>query len=202
AAALSFSSLLGIGPLIALGVLIGGFVLGNNSDPNLIANKLGLIIESVAPQLKQLQSPDAAQGPGAAVNPELVSFVSGIITAARSGSAGTVGALSLIGIVLLLFKSVEDAFNDIWGVRLGRSVLMRVVLYWTTLTLGAVLFFGAITLLGASTFMNVFNHSITELPGGADLLRAFQWSLPIFSLTLLVALLTLVYRVIPNTRVH
>ena len=48
-----------------------------------------------------------------------------------------------------MFKGVEDAFNDIWGIRLGRSLLMRIVFYWTILTLGAVLFFASVAMLGA-----------------------------------------------------
>ena len=202
AAALTFSSLLGFGPLVAIGVLIGGFVLGNNSDPNLVANQLGGIIEKIAPQIKQLDSLNAQDhAAGVAVRPEIVTLINDMIAGARSGSAGVLGALSLIFIVLLLFKSVEDAFNDIWGVRLGRSLLMRIVFYWTILTLGAVLFFAAIALLGAGAFLNVFSASITRLPGGQELLTVLRWSVPLFSFTLLVVLLSLVYRVIPNTRV-
>lgn len=199
AAALSFSSLLGLGPLIAIAVLVGGFVLGDNRDPNLVANKLGGIIEKIAPQLQQLNSLNAGDHqPGVAVNPDVVSLINGFIAGARSGSAGVLGAFALILIVLLLFKSVEDAFNDIWGVHLGRSLFMRLVLYWTILTLGAVLFFSAVALLNASAFVNVF---VENLPGGAGMLAMLRWSLPMFSITLLVAMLTLVYRVIPNTRV-
>ena len=184
---------------------------GQDNDPNLVANKLSDLIKLAAPQLAQLetmnnQQADAARAgtaPGAgtqniAVNPKLVDLINGIIAGAHSSSAGVFGALSLIFIVLLLFKSVEDAFNDIWGVRLGRSLLMRVVFYWTILTLGAVLFFAAVTLLGAGAFINVF---IEKLPGGAELLRVLRWSLPAFSFTLLVTVLTVFYRVIPNTRV-
>ena len=199
AAALSFSSLLGLGPLVAIAVLVGGFVLGNNSDPNLVASHLGRIIEKIAPQLQQLDSLNAAgHQPAANVSPDVVSLINGFIAGARSGSAGALGAFALILIVLLLFKSVEDAFNDIWGVHLGRSLLMRVVFYWTILTLGAVLFFAAVALLGASAFVNVF---VEKLPGGTGLLAMLRWSLPMISVTLLVAMLTLVYRVIPNTRV-
>ena len=202
AAALSFSSLLGLGPLVAIAVLIGGFVLGNNSDPNLVSNKLGEIMERIVPQLKTLEATNAeTSSPGTVVKPEIVTLVNTIIAGARSGSAGVFGALSLIFIVLLLFKSVEDAFNDIWGVHLGRSLLMRVVFYWTILTLGAVLFFAAIALLGASAFVTVFNAKLAALPGGHELLAALRWSLPLFSVILLVAMLTLVYRVIPNTHV-
>jgi membrane protein len=203
AAALSFSSLLGLGPLIAIAVLIGGFVLGGNSDPNLVANKLGQIIENIAPQLRQLESAGGKdRQPGPAASPEVVNLVKGIIAGARSGSAGVLGALSLILIVLLLFKSIDDAFNDIWGVHTGRSWLTRIFLYWTILTLGAVLFFAAVALLGAGTALNVFKGGVQRLPGGRGVLEALSWSLPLFSSLLLVALLTLFYRVVPNTRVH
>ena len=200
AAALSFSSMLGLAPLIAIAVLIGGFVLGNNSDPNLVANKIGEIMEKVAPQLRQLNtaSPGADQAAGASVNPDVVSMINVIIAGARSGAAGVAGIFSLILIVLLLFKSIEDAFNDIWGVRLGRSLFMRVVFYWTTLTLGAVLFFSTLAMLGAGAFVNVF---FEKLPGGAGMLALMQWLLPVLSTTLVVGVLTLVYRVIPYTHV-
>ncbi|MEY2877716.1 MAG: hypothetical protein RLZZ15_96 [Verrucomicrobiota bacterium] len=204
AAALSFSSLLGLGPLVAIAVLIGGFVLGNNADPDQLASQLGDIIEKIVPQLKTLDSADAAAAPaGTAFKSQIDTLLGGFIANARSGSAGVLGALSLVFIVLLLFKSIEDAFNDIWGVRLGRSLLMRIVYYWTILTLGAVLFFAAIALLGASAALNVFSpDSITRLPGGRELLVVLRWSVPLFSFTLLAVLLTLVYRVIPNTRVN
>lgn len=199
AAALSFSSLLSLGPLIAITVLVGSFALGNNSDPNFVANKLGLLMETVAPQLRQLDTLNATEHqPGVAVSPEVVSLINGIITGARSGSAGALGAFSLVLIVLLLFKSIEDAFNDIWGIRLGRSLLMRIVFYWTILTLGSVLFFASFALLSAGAFVNVF---MEKLPGGHELLTALSWALPAFSLLLIVGLLMLVYRVIPNTRV-
>lgn len=202
AAALSFSSLLSLGPLIAIAVLVGGFVLGKNDNPNLIANKVGALLEQVAPQLRSLESAkNAAHTPGDAVNPELVSMLNGFVSSAQSGYGGAFGAFSLIFIVLLMFKAVEDAFNDIWGIRLGRSLLMRIVFYWTILTLGAVLFFAAVALLGAGAAVNVFNESLAKLPGGDGLIAVLRWSLPMFSFTLLAVMLTLVYRVIPNTHV-
>ena len=206
AAALSFSSLLGMGPLIALAVLIGGFTLGSDRNPKFIAEKIGMLIETAAPQLRQLQdleivTPTTEQ----MVSPNLVLMIESMISSARSGSAGVVGVFSLIMIVLLLFKSVEDAFNDIWGVRMGRSLLMRIVFYWTILTGGAVLFFASLALLGAGVAVTVFDSaiagSIRQMPGGEELLGVLRWSLPLFSNVFLVALLTLVYRIVPNTRV-
>ena len=199
AAALSFSSLLSLGPLVAIGVLVGGFVLGKDADPGVIASQIGGLLQQAAPQLKSLQS-----GPGESaitVNPELVNLVYGFIQSARSGYGGAFGALTLIFIVLLLFKAVEDAFNDIWGIRLGRSLLMRIVFYWTILTLGAVLFFASVAMLGAGAAVNVFAESLSRLPGGANLVAALRWSLPAISLVTLALMLALVYRVVPNTHV-
>lgn len=245
AAALSFSSLLALGPLVAITVLIAGFTL-DQKDPSLAANTLGRMINFVAPQLGQFHAdePDAndtaanrdvapppdsspstprvhrpptppefraVPAPGATtevlptpapVNPKLVELLNNFIAGARSGSGGAMGIFSLIFIVLMLFKTVEDTFNEIWGVRSGRSLLMRIVYYWTVLTLGAVLFFASITLLGAGAFLSVFNEAIEKLPFSAQVAVAMQWSLPVFSFSLLVVLLTSFYRVIPNTRVY
>ena len=53
AASLSFSSLLGLGPLIAIAVLVAGFMLDKN-DPNITANTVNRLITFIAPQLRQL----------------------------------------------------------------------------------------------------------------------------------------------------
>lgn len=194
AAALSFSSLLGLGPLIAIAVLVAGFVLGKN-DSTLVADTLNRMIKVVAPQIAQYERLTQTTNE---VNPQLVDVINNIITASRSSSAGALGIFSLLLIVLLLFKSIEDTFNDIWGVRQGRSFLTRIVLYWTILTLGAILFFSAVALLGAGTFVSVF---MEKLPAGIENLKALGWLIQLFSFSLLTLMLTIFYRVIPNTHV-
>ncbi|HEY1107588.1 MAG TPA: YihY/virulence factor BrkB family protein, partial [Opitutaceae bacterium] len=225
AAALSFSSVLGIGPIIALSVLIAGFALGgNNDDPYALAKTLNSLVKLVAPQIAQYESVVVAPPPGDPLidpgaapalpdqppatpsptapsdekpNPELVILINNIIGAAKSGTGGVPAAFTLLIIVLLLFKNIEDTFNDIWGVRQGRSVITRIVFYWTILTLGAIFFFATVALLNASTFLQVFTD---KLPGGS-LLQSLGLVLPTLSFTLLTTMLTLFYRVIPNTRV-
>jgi membrane protein len=202
AAALSFNSVLGLGPLVAIAVLVAGFVLGKSDDPNLVANNLNRLLHFVAPQLETYERLSPVGGTAAQagnVNPEVVLMLNGFITSAQSGSAGLLGVLSLILIVLLLFKSIEDAFNDIWGVRDGRAVMVRIVYYWTILTLGAVLFFAALTLFGASAALFTFAEKV---PLGGEVLSVLKWLLPLFSFVLLAGMLTLFYRVIPNTRVY
>jgi membrane protein len=196
AADLSFSSMLGLGPLIAIGMLVASTVLGDR-NPNLAVDALNRLISFVAPQLDQYERLDT--GGTVAVNPDLVRLIDGFIKGAQSSTVGVVGALSLVIIVLLLFKSIEDVFNEIWGVRRGRSLLMRVAFYWTILTLGGVLFFASVALMGAGAFFNVY---VGRLPFGAEIVRLLSWSLPSFSFVLLVGVLAVFYRAIPNTRVR
>jgi membrane protein len=196
AADLSFSSLLGLGPLIAIGMLAASTLFGQR-NPNLAVDALNRVITFIAPDLDQYER--LGSGGTVAVNPELVAMINGFIKGARSETAGFVGAVLLVVIVLFLFKSIEDAFNEIWGVRRGRTLIMRVAFYWTALTLGGVLFFAAAALLGAGAFVNVF---VGKLPFGAEIVRLLQWSLPSFSFVVLVGVLAVFYRTIPNTKVR
>jgi membrane protein len=244
AAALSYSSLLGLGPLVAIAVLISGFALGEK-DPALAANGLNRIISFIAPQVDQYQkaiTDDLAKknkqlspvATGATevvrpADPELVKLINNFITSSRSGAAGVVGILALLVIVVLLFTNIENTFNDIWGVRRGRSWLARVVYYWTVITLGALLFFTSLTLFSAGTWFNVFNAtpdpahtssahpesgqsapalpnsaqdaSATEVKSLARVNQIIAFVLPSSGALALILILTLFYRLIPNTRV-
>ncbi len=230
AASLSFSSLLGLGPLIAIAVLVAGFMLDKN-DPNITANTVNRLITFIAPQLRQLtkaeeieksaapakkNDPSVARpapvspeftSPGRSedkpapvvfVDPGLVGLINGFIAETRSSTAGAVGALTLILIVLQLFTSIENAFNEIWGVRRGRSWLTRLVFYWTILTLGSVLFFAAVTGLSAGAFFNAFEE---KMPFGTELVALLRFLLPSISGVVLIVILALFYRYIPNTKV-
>ena len=218
AAALSYSSLLGLGPLITIVVLISGFALGDR-DPALVANGVNNVISFIAPQVAQYQravsaadaqnptkTPElrAAPQPGEKTNarpaadPELVKVINNFVTTSHSGTAGVVGIVALLVIVILLFTSVEKTFNDIWGVRRGRNWLTRVVYYWAVITVGAALFFTSLTLFSAGTFIKVYTD---KLPLQHELAPVYALLLRSSSAVLLVIILTLFYRLIPNTRV-
>lgn len=213
AAALSYSSLLALGPIVAIAVLISGFALGNR-DPAILAQGLNRVISFIAPQVAQYDRADAAErsreaertpagpDPGAVApvaTPEMVQLLNTFIASSRSGTAGLIGILTLFVIVIGLFTTVENTFNDIWGVRRGRTWLARIVYYWSLITLGALLFFTSLTLLSAGAFLNVF---FEKIPLGAQLKELFVWMLPSGSVVLLVLLLTLFYRLVPHTRVR
>jgi len=202
AAALSYSSLLALGPLVAIAVLISGFALGNQ-DPAFAAQAVNRVISFIAPQVAQYDragEAERAHGPAApAATPEMVQLINNFITNSRSGTAGLIGILTLFLIVIGLFTTIENTFNDIWGVRRGRSLLARIVYYWSVITLGALLFFTSLTLLSAGAFLNVF---FEKIPLGAQLKSLFVWMLPSGSVLLLVFILTLFYRLVPHTRVR
>lgn len=202
AAALSYSSLLALGPLVAIAVLISGFALGNQ-DPAFAAQAVNRVISFIAPQVAQYDragQEEPRSGPTTVVaTPEMVQLINNFIASSRSGTAGLIGILTLFVIVIGLFTTIENTFNDIWGVRRGRSWMARIVYYWSVITLGALLFFTSLTLLSAGAFLNVF---FEKIPLGAQLKSLFVWMLPSGSVLLLVFILTLFYRIVPHTRVR
>ena len=212
AAALSYSSLLALGPLVAIAVLISGFALGNR-DPEFAAQAINRVISFIAPQVatydqagttpakepkeEQVQTTDNA--PTVAATPAMVQLINTFISSSRSGTAGLVGVLTLFLIVIGLFTTIENTFNDIWGVHRGRSWMARIVYYWSVITLGAVIFFTSLTLRSAGAFFSAF---FEKIPLGAQLKTVIMWMLPSGSVLLLVLLLTLFYRFVPHTRVR
>jgi membrane protein len=202
AAALSFSTLLSLGPLVAIAVLVAGFAL-EERDPEMIARKFESVIKYIAPQVSRLESLEKVEAaPGTTTHSAVVDFINNSIHGAQSSAAGALSIITLVFIVLMLFGSVEDTFNDIWGVRRGRTWLVRIVFYWTILTLGAVIFFAAVGGLSAVTFINFFNEQLASLPFGPRLVDLAKFVLPAASGGLMVAVLTLFYRYIPNTHVY
>jgi membrane protein len=143
-------------------------------------------------------APQVAQYDKLTTSPQVVQLLNSFIANSRSGTAGALGGLTLIIIVIQLFTSVENAFNAVWGVRRGRSWLTRIVFYWTILTLGTVLFFVSLTSLSAAAFVNVF---VERLPFGDALLKGLVVMLPGFSALMVIVVLSVFYRYIPNTRV-
>jgi len=126
---------------------------------------------------------------------EAASYIQDFVQNTRSGALGVTGMVLLVFIAIRMLAGVEATFNDIWGVTQGRNWLWRTVLYWTTITLGPLLLIAALGLAGGphlQTAKNLINH----MPFIGEL---------IFSLLPLVVLwlaFTLIYLLVPNTRVQ
>ena len=103
-----------------------------------------------------------------------------------SGAVGGVGIVFLIWAAISLVTSIEKSFNVLWNIERGRSFFQRLVIYWSLVTVGPVL-------LGLSVTMTTVGQSGTAIQDAVFFL--LPWMLTCVSMTLL-------YLVMPNTRVH
>ena len=112
--------------------------------------------------------------------------------------AKTIGVTSVIAFILvavLLFRSIEATFNDIWGVKKGRGWFASIVHYWTSLTLGPILLILAIGVSSGSHFSRSYEW-VRELEGiGTVILFTVSWFLYAIACSVL-------YKVMPKTEVQ
>jgi membrane protein len=113
----------------------------------------------------------------------------------------TLGAFGLLTVAygaVSLLSTIEQAFNDIWGVSQSRPLLRRTTNYVTLIVLAPILAIVAATLTTAaqsSTIMARFE----AVPGVGTLVRSgFRLS----SLAMVMAALLALYIIMPNTRVR
>ncbi|MBP7827821.1 MAG: YihY family inner membrane protein [Verrucomicrobia bacterium] len=126
---------------------------------------------------------------------QIQAFISNI----HSGALGLTGTVFLIFIALGLLSNIETTFNDIWGVARGRSWLARVVQYWAAITLGPLLMVLALGLLIGGQLEAARTGVQQGLPLlGGVLVQAGTYLGPFL---LLVGTFTLIYLLMPNTRV-
>lgn len=113
----------------------------------------------------------------------------------QSATLGVTGMLVLIFVAIRMLANIEATFNDIWGITRGRSWVWRIVLYWTTITLGPIAVVGAVGLAGSSQLHTV-KHFFQQMPFIGSLLFDF---IPV---VLLWLIFSLVYLLVPNTKVN
>jgi len=195
AAALTFYSLIGLGPLIALGIMVSGFVV-DQGDENLAVDAITKAIAYAAPQIA-LGSEGTIAGDNTQLAPEMTELINNFISAAQSGTVGVVGSLMLFVIGIQVLSSIEGSFNSLWGVEKGRKLGERIVVYWTFISLGAVLGAASLTLFTLPRILAFTEH----LPFGELFNAAALFLSPVFAFILLTTLLGFFFRFIPNTKV-
>ena len=135
AAALSYSTLLALVPLIAIVLAVLSAVdafegLGAELQERLLTAML----------------PDAAQ----AVSGQITTFV------ANAGRLTGPGVLGLAATAILLLNTITGAFGAIWHASEPRPLAMRLLVYWALLTLGPLL-------LGASISVSTYAFAAVRL---------------------------------------
>lgn len=205
-AALTFYSLIGIGPLIAFGIMISGFLLdrdisvpGADRQDSVVVQKITEVIAFAAPQVAiTVEDEGGSQETKTELAPELLDLINNFSKVAKSGTVGVVGIFAILFICLRVLTSIETSFNTLWGVSRGRNFTERVVTYWTFISLGAVMGTAAISLQVLNTFLQ-----FTEtLPFGSALTATFQFFLPVIVFIMIVLLIAAFLRFIPNTQVE
>ncbi len=121
----------------------------------------------------------------------LVTWLDGLIAKFHGGAVGGIGVLVLLWASARLLVATEAAFDGIWGVRRKRPFVHRVVLYWSLVTLGPVLLAASLTTTAALRGW----IGATPLAGATRLFGLMPGLLSILGLSL-------VYLVVPNTRVR
>ncbi|MEE8271001.1 MAG: YihY family inner membrane protein [Alphaproteobacteria bacterium] len=152
AAALTFTSLLALVPLMTITVTI---LSAFPAFQDMQASAQELIFNNLVPQV------------GAAVRDYLETFVG------NAGKLTAVGVVALIVTAVLLLATIESAFNEIWRVRESRPWLVRLLSFWAILTLTPLMF---------TASLSVTNQFVADADLGVDVLgwRPFVGLLPGF----------------------
>jgi membrane protein len=121
-------------------------------------------------------------------------YIHDFIQRTSFGTLGVTGVLALLLTAILTIASVENTFNDIWGVAQGRNWPARVAIYWTTSTLGAVLVAGAALLASGPRFSKT--RALLEAAPFSDFLLSH-----LVPFLLICIAFTMIYKLLPNTRI-
>lgn len=114
--------------------------------------------------------------------------------AQSANQLGIAGFSVLLVTAVALILTIDKTLNKIWRVRRPRPLGQRLLIYWTALTLGPLLF--AASLSVTSYALSAAQGVVAALPGGLALL------LDLLQFVILFAGLTLTYRMVPNMPVQ
>ncbi len=123
-----------------------------------------------------------------------VDHIKSFIHNVDSGQLGMVATISIVIVAISLLSTIENTFNDMWGVSKGRNFMNRVMRYWTAITLGPVCLISAIAITTGSRFEKT-QEWIESLP----VLGALFFKL--IPLAIIATGFSILYKVVPNTLV-
>lgn len=113
---------------------------------------------------------------------------------ANIGQLTTAGVIALVISLLITLNGVETTFNRIWRVKSARPRLGRFLVYWTVLTLGALMAAASLALSARFFAMSMFETEAGHLLQSAMLRLA--------PLTIELIAIAAIYRVVPHRTIH
>jgi membrane protein len=192
ASALAYTTLLALIPVLAIAVSVTTSLLQSQGEKP-IREFIDYLVANVAPALSlEVKGGDAA---AAGKRAEVVGKITDFIGNIRSGALGLTSTIALVFVAISLLRTIEAAFNDIWGVNRGRGWLRSSVQYWTAITLGPIILVLAVGLSTSPHF-----ERTAQMLAGFGLLGVLCLQLVPFAVVSLA--FALFYQLMPNTRVR
>ena len=192
ASALAYTTLLALIPLLAVGVSITTSLLQKQGEKP-VREMIDKLVANVAPALNlEAKGGDPA---AASKRQEVVTRITDFIANIQSGTLGLTSTIALVFVAIGLLRTIEAAFNDIWGLSSGRGWVASIVQYWATISLGPVIL---VVALGLTTGPHLKNTAALLQKWPLVGALAFQL-LPFVVLSLGFGLF---YQLMPNTRVQ
>ncbi len=173
AASLSYTSLIAIVPLLAIGLAIFSAFPVFNSARGQIEE---FLMQNFIPSIEQ----------------EVSQYLTEFVNAAAQLT--TIGVVGLAITAILLLSTIENSLNFIFKVTRPRRFTTKITLYWTVITLGPLLLGATFSLRGYLFTLQKFMPN--EIESGSILISNLLPSL------INMILLILVYVLVPNKKVH
>jgi len=177
AMSLVYTTLLSLVPLLALSFsVLKGFGVQNQVRPTLLA-----LLEPLGEK-------------GVQITDQVIGFVNNI----KVGVLGVLGLGLLIYTVITLLQKIEQDFNYVWRVKNARPLAQRFSQYLSVLMIGPLLIFSALGVTAAFFGSSAVQGLIAIEPLGT----LFEFVAKILPFLFVIAAFTVVYVLMPNTRVH
>ncbi len=160
ASSLAYTTLLSLVPVLAVVVSISTGLLQHN-EANVVDKLMDKFITTIAPQLDL--NVEGGEGKGSSSNRQaVVQKIKDYINTINSGTLGLTAGLALVFIAISVLSSVENTFNDIWGVTRGRTWSARIVQYWAAITLAPIFIVTAVGLTGTAQIASSAREALSE----------------------------------------
>ena len=209
ASSLAYTSLVAMIPVLAVALSVATNLIAKDGEEGQeqVEQLIEYFVSTVAPML-DLESKDGSIGEGGeqtdpidgelaapSRRTEVARQIHAYINNIQAKTIGVTSVIAFILMAVLLFRSIEATFNDIWGVKKGRDWFTSLVQYWTSLTLGPILLILALGVSSSGHFSRSLEW-LRDLPAlGAVVLFSVSWLFYSIACSVL-------YKVMPKTNVH
>ena len=173
ASALSYTSLIAIVPLFAIGLSIFSAF---PAFENIRGQVQDFIVQNMAPALGH----------------EVSNYLSEFLKASAGLTA--IGVISIVVTSIMMLSTIENSFNFIFRVSRPRRITTKITLYWTVITLGPLL-------LGAAFSIRSYVFALAAKSVDGTILNNVYLSSLLPSLITMLMLI-IVYTLVPNKKVR